>query len=499
MKSSSRRALCGRGTPRLARLLAETSPGWATDSDYERSFYTRDISPIPKIMDRVFATTPDVVVRPRSTEEVAEVVRQAAADHVPVTPRAGASTALWGSIPVRGGIVLDLSGLKGLVALDTGRGTVRVLAGTVWTDLEHELEPHGLALRSYPSSAPASAVGAWLCTGGYGIGTLKYGRFVSQVRSAQVVLADGSVREITPETDPPLDWFVGSEGTLGIVTEVEIDIRPASAMFHHLLLCPGISAVAEIVSTLLTAPQVPFAVHFDDRRTTAALGALGYGPAGGEPDVEMVRIDWEGPPEEREAAEAAVQHAVAMATGVRLLPTESGEEEWAQRYKALRIKRGGPSVLGQEVLLPLPRLESYFRDMERLARRHRVRLMSYGHVADQERVVVMTMFYADETRTLPYLLSLGLIKKLQDLGARHGGLSYGLAFWSAPHLRRRLADPPVPEWRRRKRALDPAGIMNPGKGPSRLWVMNPLLIRTGMEALAQTRRLAVRWSVWTGA
>jgi len=486
---ASKKALYGRSTQPLASRLIERYQERATDSPYERSFYTRDLAPIPGIVDRVFATTPDVVVRPDSAEMVADVVKQAGIDRVPVTTRAGASTALWGCVPVQGGVLLDLSDLRGVVAIDPTEKTARVRAGTVWTDFEHELLGHHLVAKSVPSSAPASSVGGWLCTGGYGIGTLKYGRFLSQVRSAEVVLPDGSIRRLTRETQPPLQWFEGSEGTLGVVTEVELEVRDASPMSHFLLSCPGISAVRQIVTKLVAGSPLPYSIHFDDRWTAAAMEALGYAPAGAVAGSELVRVDWEGTPEELEAAESVTRAAVAAVPGVSQLSHEAAKEEWAERFRSLRIKRGGPSVLGQEVLLPLSGLEGYLADVERLAMRYRMTLMSYGHMAVPDKAIVMTMFYTDETKTVEYLFSMGIMKKFHDVAARRNGAPYGLAFWSTPHIRSRLADPPLAEWRRRKQQLDPLGIMNPGKGPTRLAAMNPMVIQLGMDALAGIARV----------
>ena len=157
-----------------------------------------------------------------------------------------------------------------------------------------------------PSSAPASTVGGWLCTMGYGIGSLKYGPLVEQVRSLEVVLADGAVRRLTRETDPPLEWFVGSEGTLGVVTEVELAVRRAGAMRHALVACPDVRAVCELVSQLTARSPLPYAIDFDDRHVLGALDALGFSPSGWQ-GSDLVRVDWEGAAEDLEAAEAVLR------------------------------------------------------------------------------------------------------------------------------------------------------------------------------------------------
>ena len=360
-------------------------------------------------------------------------------------------------------------------------------SGTVWTEFERALEEQGLAPMAVPSSAPASTVGGWLCTMGHGIGSLKYGPFVEQVRSLEVVLADGSVRRLTRETDPPLEWFVSSEGTLGVVTEVELTVRRAAAMRHALVACPDVRAVHELVSLLTARSPLPYAVEFDDRHVLGALDALGFSPVGWR-GSDLVRIDWEGPAEDLAAAETILDEAVAAVVGASRLPAEVADGEWRERYRMLRVKRGGPSVLAAELLIPLSGLEGYVRDVQALARRQNTTLMTYGHLASTRAVVVMTMYYADETRLVDYLLDLGLVKKLHDVGAAHGGVPYGLGLWNTPHLRSRLAPVPPAESLRRKRELDAAGIMNPGKGVARLALMNPAALRSGMEALAALRR-----------
>ena len=87
--------------------------------------------------------------------------------------------------------------------------------------MDEYLNARGFALKSFPSSAPAASIGGWFCTMGYGIGSLKYGSLLSQVKAAEVALPAGEIRRLTRQTDPPLDWFAASEGTLGIITRLE--------------------------------------------------------------------------------------------------------------------------------------------------------------------------------------------------------------------------------------------------------------------------------------
>jgi glycolate oxidase len=489
------RSLGGRATSEFVSEQLLAFDGLATDSAYERSFYRRDVAPLPGAVHAVFRTIPELVVRPQSAGQVAQIISDARREGVAVTVRAGASTSLAACVPLRGGVVVDAASLRGVLSVDREAKTARVLAGTVWTELERRLEREGLAPLSLPSSAPASTVGGWLCTGGYGIGSLQYGPFASQLHSIEVVLPGGGIRRLTPDSQPPLGWLAGSEGTLGVVTELEFGVRELRPMRHVLLSCPDMNVVQQLIRVMLQARRVPYAIHFDDRHVMRALDVLGYAPSkwdGGH----LVRIDWEEPTDSDAAGETPLDLVKAVPRAVPM-PSEAALAEWRERFRALRVKRGGPSVVGAETLLPLSRLPGYVRDVEELARADHRTLMTYGHLAGRQHMVVMTMYYSDETKAFTYLLDLAFVKKLHDLGASHGGAPYGLGLWNTPHLRPTQSPVSVSELQRRKREIDPWGVMNPGKGVARLRLMNPRLVRTGMETLATVGRIS-RSLQWVG-
>ena len=177
----------------------------ATDSPFERHLYSRDMAPVPALLvNPLFNTLPDLIVRPADADEAAEILKLAFANHIAVTPRAAASTVYFNSVPIRGGIVMDLNLIKGVAGLDASAMTVTVKAGTTWLELDQYLNPLGYATKSFPSSAPAASIGGWFSMMGYGIGSLKYGSLLSQVRAVEAVLPTGEVRRLTRETKPPL-------------------------------------------------------------------------------------------------------------------------------------------------------------------------------------------------------------------------------------------------------------------------------------------------------
>ncbi|HOQ10204.1 MAG TPA: FAD-binding oxidoreductase [Syntrophomonadaceae bacterium] len=464
----------------------------ANDSPFERNLYTRDLAPVPALMvDPLFKTMPDLVVRPANEEEVAEILRIAWKENIPVTPRAGASTTYFDSIPVKGGIVMDLNLLRGVVGLNEERMTVTVQAGTTWSELDDYLKRRGLTEKSYPSSAPVATIGGWFCMMGYGIGSLKYGSLLSQVKSAQVVLATGDTIAVTPDTDPPLSWFAGSEGTLGIVTWLELEVRKLNPMKHFLLKMDSVPEMAQVLKEVKDAPVIPYNLHFTDPACVQGMHALGLIPDEVGEGC-LLQVDYEGAEQELDQAEDIIRRIVDQHPKVKMMPGEMADLEWEERFKALRLKRGGPSVLGGEVWLPIKEVSGYLADIAAMSSKYGIRFMSYGHVVTPEYVTVMTMFYANEVNTINYMFSLGLTKKIQDVGFRYGGHPYGIGLWNSPYITRIYSRKELAELRERKKRLDPRGILNPGKVYRYPLLFHPFTFGIGANVMAGLIRAAGR-------
>jgi alkyldihydroxyacetonephosphate synthase len=180
---------------------------------------------------------PGVVVRPSSTEQVSAVLAACNESAVPVTAAAGRSGVCGGSIPVHGGVALDMTALEGLVRVDETSLTADVRAGTFGPDLEAALGAvgAGYTLGHWPQSMDLSTVGGWLACRGAGQYSTRYGKIEDMVIGLEVVLADGRVVHTEGKgpraaTGPNLtQLFVGSEGTLGVITEARLRVHPLPA------------------------------------------------------------------------------------------------------------------------------------------------------------------------------------------------------------------------------------------------------------------------------
>lgn len=176
-----------------------------------------------------------VVARPADAAQVSAVLRLCSQHGVPVTPAGGRSSVVGGTVPAFGGVLLDLTAMQGVVSVDAVSGLVEVLAGTFGPDLEHELRSaHGLTVGHFPQSFDLATVGGWVGHRGAGQYSTRYGKIEQMVAGLEVVLADGSVVRTggspAAAQGPDLtQLFVGSEGTLGVVTSVTLKAHPAPA------------------------------------------------------------------------------------------------------------------------------------------------------------------------------------------------------------------------------------------------------------------------------
>ena len=474
--------------PEICEKLQAMFGDRATVERFERTCYERDVAPVPDFLVLFFARTlPDIVIRPQSTEEVAAVMKIAADERIPVTPRAGGSTAFFNCVCMNKGILLDLNSLNRIIHIDAAKNAVRVQAGISWWTLEQELNRHDLAIRSYPSSARSATVGGWLAMLGYGIGSLKYGPLIDQVLSAKTVMPDGQVLELTRSSNPPVSWLAASEGTLGIVTEVELQVRPRpESEWHGLAAFSNAGSAQLFINNAVSLATKPFNLHFSSPRCNTERHRAGMGSERSALFF-TVAFDVDGTAAETEAASRDFSRCLCASDG-----RDFGDEawqEWEHRFFSFVLKREGPSMIGAEIWLPISKFAAYLDDVARYDLDTRLGLLSYAHVETADRLMVMTAYHSDERDRAGFLQGLAFTKKLQDIGAKHGGVPYGVGLWNTPYLGRLYSESELAEQRRRKKMLDPQSIMNPGKRYKTPFLLNPLFFGLGMEVLAATRML----------
>jgi alkyldihydroxyacetonephosphate synthase len=419
---------------------------------------------------------PGAVVRPRSSDEVAATLTVAAEEGVPVVPRAGGSGSQGGAIADREEILLDLSGLDEIVELDESALTVRAQAGVGGLRLEEWLNERGYVFPHYPASLHLAQVGGYLAAKGSGVLSTKYGKIEDLVASIEVALPSGMLRTVPiprHAVGPDLNQlFIGSEGTLGVITEATLLVRPAPE--HRSFRVVGFDDLAtgiEAVRRVLQAGWRPAAVRLHDPEATRVNLArvLDLDVSG----VKLVLI-FDGPRALVETEEREVVRSLA-ANGGRDEGAEVAELWWENRFRIYYppFRPELPSVWGTIDLAAtygriLPAFEAVrelmMRDYERygltftghFSHWHTWGTMVYGRFVLEQPPddVDAAIGIYDEIwrRTSGVILQHGAVindhhgiglKLAEDLPAQYG---------SAWPLLRQI-----------KAALDPQGVMNPGK------------------------------------
>jgi FAD/FMN-containing dehydrogenase len=215
----------------------------------ERKLYGHDIAAIPDIIKPIIGKTlPDAVVQPENEEELAELVKWARENRVPLTPRGKASSGYGGAVPVKGGVVVDFYRMKKIKNIDAKVMTATVEAGVVWEGLDRELMKQGLTLKLYPSSYPSATVGGWLAQGGAGIGSFESGWLRNNVVGARVVTPGGEVKEYRGDD---LDLISDAEGTTGLIGEVTVRVQPNEEMDVIAIGCPDADTLQKGVESII--------------------------------------------------------------------------------------------------------------------------------------------------------------------------------------------------------------------------------------------------------
>src|SRR3954466_9411209 len=277
---------------------------------------------------------PDVVVRPRTGEQVAEVVAIADAHRAPVVAWGGGSGTQGGCLPIRGGIVVDLRGLDQILEVDERSMTVTAQAGKNGRELEAELNARGLMLPHYPASVEWATVGGYIAARGSGVLSTRYGKIEDLVLSMRVATPAGGLMETIEvprhAMGPELtQLFVGSEGTLGVITRATLQVVPLPAVRRFAAVAfPSVDTGIAALRRTLQLGHRPSVIRMYDEEATR----LTFAPVVGE-DLSGVYtvLAFEG---EEEAAELEEWRTLAIATeaGAEVLDPALGQRWWDRRY-----------------------------------------------------------------------------------------------------------------------------------------------------------------------
>jgi len=445
----------------------------------------RDMGEPPALFDRLLERrAPGLVVRPRDVDQLSRAVAVLSREGVSVTPRGIGSCGLGGAVPVAGGALLDLSRMTGVLGIDPDRQTVQVRAGTPFFFLEQALRRHGLTLQARPTNA-FGTIGGWASAGGLGLGSLRAGPVAQQVEQLDVVLPDGG-REVLDSSDARFNDFFDTEGQLGLIGGLTLRVREARhAPRIAGLVFPDLAAATAYVARLAADEACGSTLR------AAVLMGRSEDFGGDLPAGEVLLV---------EGARAADFPDVDK-PGAQNLDPGATARLWRHRFFPMDGDMG-PVFLASEALLP-PTLAADFVERARsTARRFGVPLHAHCHAVrtgGQLELLVLLLFPADPRQGWHHLMLTPLAAVLTSLAARAGGRPYGVGIWNTPFARAHFGEERYQQIAERKAAVDPAGVLNPGKffsvGTDALalsTVMKPGLYSSSLQLASLFAPLAMR-------
>ena len=433
----------------------------------ERKLYGHDIAAMPGLIKPLIGdTTPDAVVQPKTEEELIELIRWAVKQNVPLTPRGKASSGYGGVLPVKKGVVVDFYHMNRIVTIDPEARTATVQAGVVWEKLDRELEKHGLTLRLYPTSYPASTAGGWLAHGGAGIGSYEAGWFPDNVVNARVVLPDGTVREFG---GPELDMIAEAEGITGLISELTIRVQPLADLELVAIGCPDAHDLQKVFQCMVDEKLPIWSLIFINPRMAELKNKAPLMEHLGHPVEERVLL-----PAAYIVTLAfrAIDREVVMTRLPELLkPCEAeilsdriAQHEWKHRFKLMVVKRLGPSLVPAEIVIPLSALGDVMTEIERKIAQPIVKegiVIREGHNGQPE--VVILGFIPSDQRKFNYNFVFSLSMSIMKIAEKNGGRAYATGLYFARKAPTILGAERTKRLKAFKTQVDPKNILNPGK------------------------------------
>lgn len=454
LSDAGRRALVELLGPDGARSSAEDLQAYA----YDGTFLER---------------RPDLVALPRSTEDVATILRLASRERVPVVTRGAGSGLAGGSVPLVGGIVLALTRMDRILELDTINALARVQPGVVTGDLKAEALSHGLFYPPDPASQRQSTIGGNVAMGAGGPAGLKYGTTKDYVLGLEAVTADGRVMRTGGKMIKNVTGYnltqllVGSEGTLAVITEVLLRLLPKPrASRTAMAVFPRIDDASRMITIILNAGIVPATIELMDQASIRCVEEVQH--AGLPVDAEAILlIEADGEPaaievELRDVARLCTEHG-ASAVRVAADAAESAKLWHARRVVSSSLARIRPTKLGEDISVPRSAIPEALAAVRAIAARYDLLIPVYGHISDGNLHPNILFDRRDPEQV--ERVNRAAAEIFQAAVSLQGTLTgeHGIGSLKKEFLSMALDPVELELMRRIKTALDPQGILNPGK------------------------------------
>lgn len=431
-----------------------------------------------EIPDRKYSHMPDVVVRPRTTEEISAIMKLANTERIPVTPRGAGSGMSGGAVPIYGGIVLFIDRMNSIIELDKENMMIVVEPGVITNEINEFLAEHKLFFAGYPMSMETCYIGGNVAENAGGGKAVKYGVTGRYVLGLEVVTPTGDVVELGGKLIKDVTGYnmiqlmTGSEGTLGIFTKIVLKLMPLpKAQVDLLCLFKSSADAIKAVPRIMTeCGIIPTAIEFMDKMSVQASctylnESIPYEQAGAMLIITVDGADKAQIENEYEAIGELCLKYDAIEVYVADNPTTS-ERIWKVRrnigeaYNIVSKRQGN-----EDIVVPPASMSTALAKLEELASKYKVQIPCFGHAGDGNlhARIVSDPQWSDQRweETLPYILD-ELYRVTAELGGRISG-EHGIGHKRKKYMSLVVSDVYLDMLRSIKKGLDPNNVLNPGK------------------------------------
>jgi len=416
---------------------------------------------------------PTCAVWAETADQVSEILKLSNREKIPVIPR-GAGTGLSGmAVPIEGGIILDLSRMNSIVKISIEDRLAIVEPGVVYVDLEKALAPFGFFFPPDPASGKVSTLGGNVATNAGGLKGAKYGTTRDYVLGLQVVLPDGRIMRTGSKAMKSVSGydltrlFVGSEGTLGVVTEIILKINPKpTATSTALATFDSLEDVGRAINQIMHSGIVPSALEILGRET---LAAINQNTDLNLPEVDaMLLAETDG--YTREETDYQIKKVIQVfeennAKEVKRARTDKEVEDlWAARKSAYAVlARIKTHFVLEDVTVPMTNIAKLLKGVEDISKRHDLQIATFGHAGDGNLhpQILYDGYDPEQVRRMEEA-SADLFKLAIDLDGTLTG-EHGIGLAKAPYMTLEHDPVAMDVMRNIKKMFDPNNILNPGK------------------------------------
>lgn len=436
------------------------------DSKVGRLVYSYDATP-------QFQSLPEAVIAPRNTKEVSEIVKVCNENQIPIVPRGSGTNLCAGTCPTKGGIVLLFKHMNAILEIDEKNLTVMVQPGVITQDMIHAVEEKGLFYPPDPSSMKISTVGGNINENSGGLRGLKYGVTRDYVIALEIVLANGEIIQTGGKLAKDVAGydltrlFVGSEGTLGIITQAILKLIPMPeekmTMLAHY---QDLEAAANSVSKIIAHKIIPTTLEFLDQPTLKVVED--FAQIGLPTDVQAVLlIEQDGPIEVVKRDMEKMAQICKQEQAVFVKVAESEEEadglRTARRSALSALARLKPTTILEDATVPRSEIAKMVKAINEIAEKYKLDICTFGHAGDGNLhpTCLTDARNHEEIKQVEKAFE-EIFKKAIELGGTITG-EHGVGMVKAPYLELKLGKAGIAAMEAIKSSLDPNNIMNPGK------------------------------------